>query len=134
MDIKKLLKAGMDFDKAFVIQIKVKARLIEREVTAIFAFNDLMAYGIYKQAQEQGIRIPEQISVVGFDDIFISEILTPKLTSVKQPTYEMGLISSAILIKSIKGEKLEKTKMEFKPTLSIRKSVGPPPKKGEAAS
>lgn len=104
--------------------------LIKAGATAIFACNDMMAYGVYKAIQEQDMKIPQDISVVGFDDIFISEILAPPLTSVKQPTYEMGIMSAAMLIKSIKGIQLKQTKMEFKPTLSIRKSVGPWTKRG----
>ncbi|NLZ54214.1 MAG: LacI family transcriptional regulator, partial [Thermoanaerobacteraceae bacterium] len=103
-------------------------KLLKAGATAIFACNDLMAYGAYKVIQEQGLKIPQDISVVGFDDIFMSDILAPPLTSVKQPTHVMGMVSAAMLIKSIKGEKLEKTKMEFKPTLSVRKSVSPPAK------
>ncbi|MGI5858838.1 MAG: LacI family DNA-binding transcriptional regulator [Tepidanaerobacteraceae bacterium] len=101
--------------------------LIKFGATAVFACNDMMAYGAYKVIQEQGLTIPQDISIVGFDDIYISEILMPPLTSIKQPSYEMGLMSAAMLIKNIKGEQLKDTKVEYKPILSARKSVGPPP-------
>ena len=131
---KALEEMHIEFDEDLVYEGNFKTsggewgakKLLKAGATAIFACNDMMACGAYKVIQEQGLRIPEDVSVVGFDDTFMSEILTPPLTSVKQPTYDMGIASAAMLIKRIKGEKLENTKMEFKPVLSIRKSVGPP--------
>lgn len=133
--VKALKEMNMGFLANFIYEGDFKTKsgekgaeaLIKAGVTAIFACNDMMAYGAYKKIQEQGIKIPDEISVVGFDDIYMSEILTPPLTSVKQPAHEMGLMSAAMLIKGIKGKALEKTQMEFRPTLSMRKSVGPPP-------
>lgn len=131
---KALDEMQINFNKHYVYEGNFKTEsgetganeLIKAGVTAIFACNDMMAYGVYKAGQLLGIKIPQDISVVGFDDIYLSEILVPPLTSVKQPAYEMGIMSVSMLIKSIKGEEPGKTKIEFKPTLSIRKSVCPP--------
>lgn len=128
------------FDESLIYEGNFKTKsgekgakeLLKVGVSAIFACNDMMAYGVYKAVQEEGLSIPEDVSIIGFDDIFMSEILLPPLTSVKQPTYEMGIMSAAMLIKKIKGEKLEQIKIEYKPTLSVRKSVGFPAKKGRS--
>ncbi len=72
--------------------------LIEQGASAIFAFNDLMACGVYRAAIESNLGIPSDLSVIGFDDIYVSELLTPPLTSIKQPTYEMGKKAMELLI------------------------------------
>lgn len=78
------------------------------EVTAIFASNDLMAYGAYKAIRSYGYKIPDDISVVGFDDIQLSQILEPQLTTIRQPAYDMGLAAARMLIKLVEGKKLKK--------------------------
>lgn len=70
-------------------------KLLNCGVTAIFCCNDLMAIGVYEFARENGIKIPEQLSVIGYDDIEFSCYLTPPLTTIKQPIYEIG--SSSVL-------------------------------------
>lgn len=71
------------------------------KVSAIFAFNDLQAYGVIEKAGKQNIRIPEDLSLIGFDDIFYSSILTTKLTTVKQPLVKMSLAACNLLIELI---------------------------------
>lgn len=66
--------------------------------TAIFAGNDQMAYGVLAAAQQQGVRIPEDVAVVGFDDLPISSYIRPALTTVHQPFYEMGQRAAQLLI------------------------------------
>lgn len=63
---------------------------MEERPTAIFASNDQMAYGVLAMAQQQGVRIPEEVAVVGFDDLPISDYIRPALTTVRQPLAEMG--------------------------------------------
>lgn len=72
------------------------------QVSAIFAFNDLQAFGVIETAKQKGIRIPEDVSLVGFDDIFYSAILETKLTTVRQPIYEMSQALSNLLMKMVK--------------------------------
>ncbi|GAQ24816.1 LacI family DNA-binding transcriptional regulator [Tepidanaerobacter syntrophicus] len=131
---KALKEAHIDFNEELIYEGNFKTKsgelgakkLLKAGATAIFASNDMMAYGVYKAVHDEGLSIPYDISVVGFDDIFLSEILSPPLTSVKQPTYEMGIISAAMLIKKIKNEELKQLRVEYKPTLSVRKSVAFP--------
>lgn len=99
-------------------------KIIEnKDVTGIFACNDLMAYGVYKTLKKKGYRIPDDISIVGFDDIQLSQILEPQLTTIKQPSYDMGLTATRVLIKLIEGEKVRKKVVKFEPSLIERKSV-----------
>ena len=70
----------------------------------IFAANDMMALGCYKAIRSFGLRIPEDIGVAGFDDIFISQFLTPRLTTVHVPIAEIGRAAAAALINRIENE------------------------------
>lgn len=78
--------------------------LAEREkITAVFAANDVIAYGLIRAAMEAGLRIPEDLSVVGFDDLEMSVILHPPLTTVRQPKYEIGRTAMEMLLARTKG-------------------------------
>ena len=66
---------------------RVGARKLLNQVTAIFAFNDLQAFGVVETAKQMGIKIPNDVSLVGFDDIFYASILETKLTTVRQPIF-----------------------------------------------
>src|SRR6266567_3547483 len=69
------------------------------DVTAIFAANDVMAFGVLKTALERGLRIPEDLSLIGFDNIEFSGIVHPPLTTIHQPKYEMGQAAVEILLR-----------------------------------
>ena len=81
-------------------------KLLEKhlEVTAIFAYNDMIAIGAYMAINERGLKIPDDISVVGYDDIEMASIVTPKLTTVSQPFYDMGKNAAELLLKRIKED------------------------------
>ncbi len=100
------------------------ATLLDRncEFTALFCCNDLMALGAYDVFENRNIQIPEDISIVGFDDILLSRLIKPKLTTVHQPSYEMGLASANLLIDTLEG-KNDQTKIVFDTELVIRDSV-----------
>lgn len=95
--------------------------------TAIVAFSDLMAAGILKAAQERGVRVPQDISVVGFDDMEIAQVVTPELTTIRQPFEEMGRVGSDMLFRLISKQPLEATRIELTAGLVIRASTAPPP-------
>ncbi|KQL35114.1 LacI family DNA-binding transcriptional regulator [Psychrobacillus sp. FJAT-21963] len=113
-----ILVGGFQMDKAYQV---AKEFLNNNTVTAIFAANDLMACGIYQAAHEIGIQIPEQLSIVGFDDISLVSALIPKLTTVRQDTYGMGRKAIELLINEI--EKKESEAIVFEPTLIVREST-----------
>ena len=93
------------------------------DVTAIFAFNDEMAVGVIRYLKEQNIRVPEDISVVGFDGIELGKYINPALTTIKQSGYQLGLKSIDILNKIINKEKIEDNKVFIPHELVVREST-----------
>jgi DNA-binding LacI/PurR family transcriptional regulator len=75
------------------------------EVTAIFTGNDVMAYGVIRGVMERGLRIPEDLSLIGFDNLDFSSIIHPPLTTIHQPKYEMGEAAVEILLRLANKEK-----------------------------
>lgn len=96
--------------------------LLQKEITAIFSCNDMMAYGIYKVAAKSNKKIPEDISVVGFDNISFSEIMEAPLTTVSQPTYEIGKAAVRKAVDLIENGAVNES-IVFDPSLVVRKSV-----------
>ncbi|WP_283153461.1 LacI family DNA-binding transcriptional regulator [Guptibacillus hwajinpoensis] len=97
---------------------------LENPPTAIFAANDSMAMGAVKAVKAHGLRVPEDIGVVGFDNIQFSDIFEPSLTTVAQPFMEMGERSMELLLKQINGETLTKKQHVLDTRLIIRDSCG----------
>lgn len=91
--------------------------------TAFFSDNDMIALGAMKAMQEAGIRVPEDVSVIGFDDLPYSEICSPRLTSLKVPKQEMGAAAAKCLIEVLNGEHPAKTKTEICTEFIERDSV-----------
>ena len=107
---------------------RLSQHLLEEGATAILACNDMMSYGVYRAARQQNLKIPEDLSVVGFDDVTFSEMLEVPLTTVAQPAYQMGSEAVNTLLGVISGEEAEKESLVFQPELMIRKSSAPPKK------
>ncbi len=101
----------------------------ERAVTAVFASNDQMALGVLRALHEAGRRVPEQVSVVGFDDVPEASYYTPPLTTVRQDFGEVGSRSLRVLLRAIDsvaaGERPPEGSM-VAPELVVRASSGPP--------
>ncbi len=95
--------------------------------TALFAYNDISAIGSIRAFQEAGLRVPEDVSVVGFDDIQIAVHNIPSLTTVRQPLQKMGELAARTLLNRIEthGEVLAEIAVE--PELAVRQSSGPVP-------
>lgn len=93
--------------------------------TAVIGSSDTLAIGLIKAATERGIRIPEDLCVVGFDDITIAKYTYPSLTTIRQPIEEMAQKAIEILIKQIEGKELSTDELfvEMTPRLIIRKSA-----------
>lgn len=95
----------------------------ELKIDAIFAFNDMSAYGVYQGAKKYGLNIPDDISVVGYDDIFFSELLDTPLTTIRQPVYEMGVEGVKLLLNEVESGTQMKKCITFQPEIIIRESV-----------
>lgn len=91
--------------------------------TALFVCSDHMAIGGYEALAEEGLRVPEDISVVGFDDLPEARWVTPALTTVRQPLKEMGGNALRILVRLMNGEELESPRIELATTLVVRGST-----------
>ncbi|MCW6009100.1 LacI family DNA-binding transcriptional regulator [Micromonospora sp. CPCC 205371] len=95
--------------------------------TAIFTANDLQALGVYQAARTLGLRIPADLSVVGFDDLPITTLVDPPLTTVHQPLIEMASAATEMALALGRGENPQ-TGIELATTLTIRQSTAPPAK------
>jgi DNA-binding LacI/PurR family transcriptional regulator len=102
--------------------------LLARNVpfTALFAYNDISAVGAMRAFQEAGIRIPQDVSVVGFDDVSIASFSIPSLTTVRQPLVEMGRIAARTLIDRIEDGASFTPEIAVEPELMLRNSTAPP--------
>lgn len=97
--------------------------------TAVFTVNDMYAIGAISGARELGYRVPDDLSVVGFDDVFISKVMEPPLTTVRQPVDQMSEMVVAKLIESLDPEEaLFDPHLELRPELIVRSSTAPPRK------
>jgi len=95
--------------------------------TAIFAFNDNLAIGVMRLARARGLRIPEDLSLVGFDDTEEANIVTPALTTVRQPLAEMGRMAVSLLVRLLDRQRVEALRVELATRLVVRESTGPAP-------
>jgi LacI family transcriptional regulator len=91
--------------------------------TAIVCFNDKVAVGTLQAARERGLRVPEDLSVAGFDDIDLAEATDPRLTTVRQPLQEMGSIAVTQLMRMLDGHRPEALHLELATTLVVRDST-----------
>jgi len=98
-----------------------------RRPTAIFASSDQMALGVYEAVRQSDLRIPDDVSIVGFDDLPGTPWSSPPLTTVRQPLVEMGMLAVRMILRLLSGEELESPRVELATELVIRASTAPPP-------
>ncbi|MCG6200698.1 substrate-binding domain-containing protein [Psychromonas antarctica] len=94
------------------------------EMTGVVAYNDHMAAGVLSVAHENGIQVPEKLSIIGFDDVLIARYLYPRLTTVRYPIEMMAEKAAILALKLASGESIEPEAMHFTPTIVRRDSVG----------
>ncbi|HEX9111480.1 MAG TPA: LacI family DNA-binding transcriptional regulator [Terriglobales bacterium] len=99
----------------------------KKTFTALFAYNDISAIGAIRAIQEEGLRVPHDISVVGFDDIPWAAFHTPSLTTVRQPLNRMGQMAAETVIQMIEHPGENSSEIVIEPTLVVRESTGRPP-------
>lgn len=133
---------GLEMDADLIINLEVDdpspqvgypyvKRLLARQkpFTALFAYNDISAIGAIRAIQEESLRIPQDVSVVGFDDIPWAAYHTPSLTTVRQPLVKMGEMAAETLIRMIQQDEENSSKILIEPTLVVRESTGPATKR-----
>lgn len=129
-----LQEAGLPFDEQLVIEgdfspesgVRGIDELLARDTsfTAVFAANDITAFGARLALQRHGLRVPEDVSLVGFDDQMEAAFATPPLTTIRQPAREMGEQASRAVLTLIEGEPFQS--MRVQGVLVERESVAPP--------
>jgi LacI family transcriptional regulator len=121
-------------DSTPVIGYPVGKQLLERgrPFTAVFAYNDISAIGAIWAFREAGLRVPQDISVVGFDDIPGAEFANPALSTVRQPLLRMGQIAAQTLIERIEERGTYHPEIAIEPEFVIRDSTGPAPARPRA--
>ena len=98
--------------------------------TAVMCANDLLALGVLKRLAEAGIAVPGQMAVAGYDDVSFASMLSPSLTSVRQPKYELGAMAADLLLDEALGQAHQHRSVRFKPELVVRTSSGRPDARG----
>lgn len=134
-------KRGIKIDANLIAQLEgdipspeigyIAARKIlanKKNFTALFAFNDISAIGAIRALLEAGLRVPEDVSVLGFDDIYAAEFHNPALTTIRQPLFEMGNLAARTLLEKIsndaKADAAESSQtLTVEPTLVARRST-----------
>lgn len=120
-----IIKGEYDWKSGYDCAMKLISK--SNPPTAIFAANDLMAIGAMKAVKELKLNVPEDVSVIGYDDIDMASLCTPQLTTVRQPKYEAGTASVKTLLEKLKSsasEKKKNTVTVLKTEIVIRESVG----------
>ena len=100
---------------------------LPRPPTAIFTANDISAFGAIEAVKDRGLRVPDDVSVVGFDDIPTASQIHPALTTVRHPLYEIGEQAARLLVSLIEGRPVASRRLELQSALVVRDSTGPPP-------
>jgi LacI family transcriptional regulator len=118
---------ALEVESDFEIEggIRAAARLLDGPdpPSAIFAFNDNLAVGAMRAARERGLRLPEDLSVVGFDDSDLAPFVSPALTTVRLPLGEMGRMAVSLLSRLTDGRTVEALRVELAARLVVREST-----------
>jgi LacI family repressor for deo operon, udp, cdd, tsx, nupC, and nupG len=122
LDIDSRLVQEGDFTYESGFNLMKKLLAVDYPPTAIFVANDEMAIGAIKAAKTSGLRVPEDLSVVGFDDIKFASIFEPAITTVVQPTFNMGKKAMELILNLINDNKLEKNQFILDDQLVVRDS------------
>jgi len=130
---KALEDENIPFDKNIIIEpveigehsgYTAMMELFQRNIDfdSVFCASDLRSVGAIKAINEKGLEIPKDISVVGYDDLPLASYITPTLTTISQPTYEVGIFAMKQLDRLITGKKISNQKKSFQPQLIVRNS------------
>ncbi|WP_197319137.1 LacI family DNA-binding transcriptional regulator [Saccharomonospora sp. NB11] len=131
-----LEKAGVPADPDLALHgafsypagLEMGSRLLDspEPPTAVFAASDTTALGVIEAARRRGVRVPDDLSVVGFDDTILATLSTPALTVVRQPLPDMGRVALRTLLRLAAGETLDSHHVELATHLVVRDSTAPP--------
>jgi len=112
-----------DYDMEASIEATLELLKTHSEIDGIFAANDIMAIGAMKAASQLGIRVPDELAIVGFDGIKLSSVTIPELTTIVQPIYEMGEKATKMLVSLMNQQEVGQTYYKFDVDLIERNST-----------
>ena len=107
--------------------VQAAERLLDLGVTGFVCGSDIVALGVIRCARDRGLRVPEDVSVVGADDSLMTEFTDPPLTTVRQPTSALGKAVCRTMIGMVAGDPAPTTETLVKPELVVRASAGRAP-------
>ncbi|EHH1101749.1 substrate-binding domain-containing protein [Vibrio parahaemolyticus] len=126
-------EAGLEFNANWIIESDFECeggyqafkKMAERGTlpSSIFVSNDMMAMGVINAANELGIKVPDDLSIIGYDDIHIAKFMSPSLTTIHQPKYRLGQAAVETLVRRLDDKSNEVQVVQLEPTLVIRNSV-----------
>ncbi|HHG3367717.1 substrate-binding domain-containing protein [Vibrio parahaemolyticus] len=126
-------EAGLEFNANWIIESDFECeggyqafkKMAERGTlpSSIFVSNDMMAMGVINAANELGIKVPDDLSIIGYDDIHIAKFMSPSLTTIHQPKYRLGQAAVETLVRRLDDKSNEAQVVQLEPTLVIRNSV-----------
>jgi LacI family purine nucleotide synthesis repressor len=116
-----ILEGNFECDTAVLAADKIIA--MDKMPTAVFCFNDTMALGLMSRLQQKGVRVPDDISVIGYDNIELAEYFSPPLTTIHQPKRRVGKNAFEILLERIKDKEHERRIFEMHPEIVERDTV-----------
>ncbi|BBM66549.1 LacI family transcriptional regulator [Vibrio alfacsensis] len=128
-----VVEAGLSFNANWIVESNFECeggyqafkKMVERGPlpSSIFVSNDMMAMGVLNAANELGIEVPEQLSIIGYDDIHIAKYMSPSLTTIHQPKHSLGQAAVETLLRKLNEKTQETQVVQLEPTLVERKSV-----------
>ena len=129
-----LTEAGISFDPDLICSgnfsiatgLSLTPGLLDKNITAIFAFNDLIGIGAYQACHRCGLRVPKDVSIVSYDDILLSQVLDRPLTTVHQPIELIAREAVNLLFQQIDSGEKYKADIVLQPQLVVRESTAPP--------
>ncbi|EHC7287057.1 substrate-binding domain-containing protein [Vibrio parahaemolyticus] len=126
-------EAGLEFNANWIIESDFECeggyqafkKMAERGTlpSSIFVSNDMMAMGVINAANELSIKVPDDLSIIGYDDIHIAKFMSPSLTTIHQPKYRLGQAAVETLVRRLDDKSNEVQVVQLEPTLVVRNSV-----------
>jgi LacI family transcriptional regulator len=120
-----VLPTELSVDGGRLVGARLARLAPSRRPTALVAAIDLIAFGLLQALLQHGVRVPDDFSLVGYDDVPFSKQLSVPLTTVRRPHYEMGAMAAELLLAAISGELPPQRHVVFDPELVVRCSTAP---------
>lgn len=115
--------AGYKLEDSYKLGGEILETIENNKITAVYCCQDEIALGLINYLYDNNIRVPEEISVVGYGDISLSSIYRPELTTIKEPYYDLGAVAIRRILKEIKGEIVDEQTIKLPVQLMLRESA-----------